>query len=46
MRETGIYPSLDLNAEITALYGEASFALGQLNEMSCKLPDLKRFVRA
>lgn len=39
-------PPLELTAEITALYGEASFALGQLNEMCLKLPDSKRFIRA
>ena len=39
-------PLLELGAEITSLYGEANFALGQLNEMSKKLPDAKRFIRA
>ncbi len=39
-------PPLDLNAEIMALHGEASFALGQLNEMSNRLPNANRFIRA
>jgi Fic family protein len=39
-------PPLELNAEIMSLYGEASFALGQLNEMSLRLPDPKRFIKA
>lgn len=40
------YPNLDFNGEIVTLYGEASFALGQLNEMSLRLPDPKRFIKA
>lgn len=39
-------PDLILNNEIMSLYGEASFALGQFNEMSLRLPDPKRFIRA
>lgn len=39
-------PSLELNAEIMSLYGEASFRLGQLNEMSQRLPDPSRFIKA
>lgn len=39
-------PPFELNIEIMALYGEASFALGQLNEMSSRLPDPSRFIRA
>src|SRR3990167_6681196 len=39
-------PPLELNSEIMALYGEASFSLGQLNEMSKRLPDPKRFIKA
>ncbi len=39
-------PPLEFNAEIIALYGEAIFALGQLHEMSQRLPDPKRFIRA
>lgn len=39
-------PPFVLNEEIMSLYGEASFALGQLNEMSLRLPDPKRFIRA
>ncbi len=40
------HPPLELNAEIMSLYGEASFRLGQLNEMSQRLPDLSRFIKA
>ncbi len=39
-------PPLEVNAKMLSLYGEASFALGQLNEMSQRLPDPKRFIRA
>lgn len=39
-------PSFILNEELLSLYGQASFALGQLNEMSLRLPDSKRFIRA
>lgn len=39
-------PSLELGSEIVSLYGEASFALGQLNEMSQRLPDSRRFIKA
>jgi Fic family protein len=39
-------PPLELNAEIISLYGEASFILGQLNEMCLRLPDPKRFIKA
>ncbi len=39
-------PSLELTAEIAALYGEASFNLGRLNEMALRLPDPKRFIKA
>lgn len=39
-------PALELNAEIMSLYGECSFALGQLNEMCLRLPDPKRFIKA
>lgn len=41
-----VNPPLSLSPEIMTLYGEASFALGQLNEMSLKLPDPKRFIKA
>lgn len=41
-----VNPPLEFNAEIMSLYGEASFALGQLNEMSQRLPDPKRFIKA
>ncbi len=39
-------PPLELNAEMMALYGEASFSLGQLNEMAKRLPDSQRFIKA
>jgi len=39
-------PPLTLTPEMMSLYGEASFALGKLNEMSLKLPDPKRFIKA
>jgi len=39
-------PELDLNAELMSVYGEAVFALGQLNEMSLRLPDQHRFIKA
>lgn len=35
-----------LDTELMSLYGEASFALGQLNEMSSGLPDSNRFIKA
>lgn len=41
-----VNPGLELSAEIMSLYGKASFALGQLNEMSLRLPDPKRFIKA
>jgi Fic family protein len=41
-----IHPSLKMSAEMLSLYGETSFALGQLNEMSQRLPDPKRFIKA
>lgn len=39
-------PSLELTPEIMTLFGEASFVLGQLNEMCQKLPDVQRFIKA
>lgn len=39
-------PTLSMSAEMVSLYGDASFALGQLNEMSERLPDPKRFIKA
>jgi Fic family protein len=39
-------PSLSFDSKILELYGEASFALGQLNEMTLRLPDEKRFIKA
>jgi len=40
------HPELALTPEITSLYGEASFALGQLNGITLKLPDPVRFIKA
>lgn len=39
-------PALLMTKEILTLYGEASFALGQLNEMSSRVPDTTRFLKA
>ena len=39
-------PSLDLNPEIVSLFGEATFRLGQLQEMSRRVPDPIRFLKA
>lgn len=41
-----INPPLQMDAELMSLYGETSFALGQLNEMSKRLPDVERFIKA
>ena len=40
------HPPFELTPEIASLYGEASFRLGQLNEMSQRLPDPSRFIKA
>ncbi len=37
---------LDLDPETMALYGEAMLALGKLNEMAHKVPDMQRFIKA
>lgn len=39
-------PSFAVSAEMLSLYGEAILAVTQLNEISKKLPDQKRFMRA
>ena len=39
-------PAFVLDGQLINLYGEASFALGQLNEMSARLPDPYRFIKA
>jgi Fic family protein len=39
-------PSLILNEEILKLFGEASFELGNLNNIAKGLPDRKRFINA
>ncbi|MBL4707041.1 MAG: hypothetical protein JKY48_01185, partial [Flavobacteriales bacterium] len=36
-------PEFQLTPDLINLYGEASFALGQLNEMCKRLPDIDRF---
>ena len=38
-------PPLHMSNEMMTLYGETSFALGQLNEMGQRLPDPKRFIK-
>lgn len=39
-------PPLEITPELINLYGDASFALGQLNEMSLRLPNVTRFIKA
>jgi Fic family protein len=39
-------PPFVLDAEMTALYGEAMLQLGKLNGMVHRLPDVKQFIRA
>lgn len=39
-------PPLILDSEISTIYGEAMLQLGKLNEMTIKLPDLNRFIKA
>lgn len=39
-------PALDLTPELMSIYGEASFSLGQLNEVGLRLPDASRFIKA
>ena len=39
-------PELHLSSETINLYGKATFMLGKLNEMSSKLPDSNRFIKA
>lgn len=39
-------PSLSFNTEMMSIYGEASFELGQLNEMCLRLPDPENFINA
>lgn len=41
-----LHPPLELTTELIELYGQASFALGQLNEMAQRLPDPERFLKA
>ncbi len=38
-------PPFELSLELANLYGETSHALGHLNEMCDRLPDLNRFIR-
>lgn len=39
-------PPLAMSTELILSYGETMLALGQLNALSAKLPDQKRFIRA
>lgn len=39
-------PSLAMDNEMLTIYGEAMQALGQLNEMADRVPDIKRFIKA
>lgn len=39
-------PAFKLDTKLLSLYGKASFALGQLNELSLRLPDPDRFIKA
>lgn len=39
-------PMLDWDTQMTELYGEAMLQLGKLNEMTNKLPDMQRFIKA
>lgn len=39
-------PKLELDSETVALYGETMMALGKLNEMANRIPDIKRFIKA
>jgi len=39
-------PSFDFNGELIDLYGKAMHALGKLNEMANRLPNIERFVKA
>ena len=39
-------PSLVLSSEMMILYGEIMFELGKLSEMTKRLPDVQRFMKA
>ncbi len=39
-------PSLSMDMSLTELYGRAMHALGQLNEMAQRLPNINRFIKA
>jgi Fic family protein len=39
-------PTLDLDTETMALYGDAMLHLGKLNEMAQRVPNVERFIRA
>ncbi len=39
-------PPLQLNSNLLKLYGEASFALGKLNETGRRISDVNRFIKA
>lgn len=39
-------PEFNFNGELIELYGEAMQAIGQLNEMAKRLPNIERFIKA
>ncbi len=39
-------PSFNFNSDLIDLYGKAMHALGQLNEMANRLPNIERFIKA
>lgn len=39
-------PSFDFSSDLIELYGQAMQALGQLNEMADRLPNIERFIKA
>lgn len=39
-------PPLNMSTEIIDAYGQAMLALGKLNEMADRVPDIKRFIKA
>lgn len=39
-------PKFEWNSELIQRYGDAIYALGQLNEISKRLPDFERFIKA
>ncbi len=43
---SSIDPPFELTKEITLLYGQAMFEIGKINEMSYRLPNIERFIKA